>query len=250
MIFHSFNKRSLLRGKKCTGARNNYGRITVKGRKIGAKKRHRLLDFKRNSNLVASVKSIEYDPNRSSYVSLIKYCNDMYSYILTPLNVVVGDKLISSNKSQIIDGNCLALKYIPVNIPIHNIELKTNKGGQISRAAGSYSVIVSKRHDSVFLKLKSGEIRKLSSTCKATIGIVSNINSKNQKLFKAGRRRLLGFKSKVRGVAKNPFDHPHGGGEGKTSGGRHPVTRYGICTKGLRTRKNKRTERYIIKHRY
>jgi large subunit ribosomal protein L2 len=243
------NKKILIKGKKATGARNNYGHITVRGRKKGAKKSYRVIDFKRNMSSIANVKSIEYDPNRSSYIALIQYSDGIYSYILSSKNLQIKDRLISSNKAEIIDGNCLILKYIPLNIPVHNIELKVGKGGQISRSAGSFSVIISKKDKYAFLKMKSGEIRRINIQCRATIGIVSNNENKNNKLNKAGDRRFLGFKPKVRGVAKNPIDHPHGGGEGKTSGGRHPVTKYGICTKGFKTRKNKSTEKYIIKHR-
>lgn len=243
-------RKYLIKGKRATGARNNNGRITVRGRKKIVKKSYRMIDFKRMNNSLAHVEKIEYDPNRSSNIALIKYISGHLSYILATDNLTIGDNLISSNKSYFNEGNCLALKYIPVNIPIHNIELKNGKGAQISRAAGAFSVIVSKTKNKVFLKLRSGEVRSVDENCKATVGVVSNVNNKNKKLSKAGEKRLLGFKSKVRGVAKNPIDHPHGGGEGKTSSGRHPVTKYGICTKGLKTRRNKRTDRYIIKSRY
>ena len=240
-------KKKLIKGKKSTGARNNYGRITIYGRKSLIKKSYRIIDFKRLNNCISSVVKIQYDPNRSCNIALIRYISGYFSYILSTEKLIVGDKLISSNKSYFNEGNCLFLQYIPINVPIHNIELKSLKGGQVSRSAGTFSIIISKSESRVFLKLRSGEIRYFNKTCKATLGIVSNIYNKNKKLKNAGQKRLLGFKSKVRGVAKNPIDHPHGGGEGKASSGRHPVTKYGICTKGLKTRRNKRTNKYIIK---
>jgi large subunit ribosomal protein L2 len=181
---------------------------------------------------------------------LIKYADDEYSYILAPEGIKSGDKVFSSDRAEIKVGNCLALKSIPVGTLVHNVELKPKKGGQLARSAGASVTIVSKDMGKVSIKMRSGEVRVVDSDCKATIGVVSNADNKNVKLGKAGRKRWLGFRPKVRGVAKNPVDHPHGGGEGKTSGGRHPVTAWGKPTKGYRTRNNKRTNKFIVKSRH
>ena len=242
--------KGLVKGKNSSGGRNNLGRITVYGKSRGAKKKYRIIDFKRTKELSATVERFEYDPNRSANIALIKYDDNEYSYIIALENLKIGDKIISSNSAEIAIGNCMQLKNIPVGIVISNIELKPNKGAQLARSAGTSATIVNKDSGKVSIKLRSGEVRIVEGECKATIGAVSNADKKNVKLGKAGRKRWLGFRPKVRGVAKNPVDHPHGGGEGKTSGGRHPVSAWGKPTKGFKTRNNKRTDKFIIKSRH
>jgi large subunit ribosomal protein L2 len=242
--------KSLVKGKNTKGGRNNLGRITVFGKSRGAKKKYRVIDFKRSKELYAIVERFEHDPNRSANIALIKYSDNEYSYIIALENLKIGDKIISSNSAEIAVGNCMQLKNIPVGITISNVELKPKKGAQLARSAGSFATIVNKDSGKVSIKLRSGEVRMVEGECKATIGVVSNVDKKNVKLGKAGRKRWLGFRPKVRGVAKNPVDHPHGGGEGKTSGGRHPVSAWGKPTKGFKTRNNKRTDKFIIKSRH
>ncbi|MBY0580290.1 MAG: 50S ribosomal protein L2 [Rickettsiales bacterium] len=242
--------KGLVKGKNSSGGRNNLGRITVYGKSRGAKKKYRIIDFKRTKELSATVERFEYDPNRSANIALIKYDDNEYSYIIALENLKIGDKIVSSNSAEIAIGNCMQLKNIPVGIVISNIELKPNKGAQLARSAGASATIVNKDSGKVSIKLRSGEVRIVEGECKATIGTVSNADKKNVKLGKAGRKRWLGFRAKVRGVAKNPVDHPHGGGEGKTSGGRHPVSAWGKPTKGFKTRNNKRTDKFIIKSRH
>ena len=242
--------KSLVKGKNTKGGRNNLGRITVFGKSRGAKKKYRVTDFKRSKELSATVERFEHDPNRSANIALIKYSDNEYSYIIALENLKVGDKVVSSNSAEIAVGNCMQLKNIPVGIIISNVELKPKKGAQLARSAGSFATIVNKDSGKLSIKLRSGEVRMVEGECKATIGIVSNVDKKNVKLGKAGRKRWLGFRPKVRGVAKNPVDHPHGGGEGKTSGGRHPVSAWGKPTKGFKTRNNKRTDKFIIKSRH
>ncbi len=242
--------KSLVKGKNTKGGRNNLGRITVFGKSRGAKKKYRVIDFKRSKELSATVERFEHDPNRSANIALIKYSDNEYSYIIALENLKVGDKVVSSNSAEIAVGNCMQLKNIPVGIIISNVELKPKKGAQLARSAGSFATIVNKDSGKVSIKLRSGEVRMVEGECKATIGVVSNVDKKNVKLGKAGRKRWLGFRPKVRGVAKNPVDHPHGGGEGKTSGGRHPVSAWGKPTKGFKTRNNKRTDKFIIKSRH
>ena len=242
--------KSLVKGKNTKGGRNNLGRITVFGKSRGAKKKYRVIDFKRSKELSATVERFEHDPNRSANIALIKYSDNEYSYIIALENLKVGDKVVSSNSAEIAVGNCMQLKNIPVGIIISNVELKPKKGAQLARSAGSFATIVNKDSGKLSIKLRSGEVRMVEGECKATIGIVSNVDKKNVKLGKAGRKRWLGFRPKVRGVAKNPVDHPHGGGEGKTSGGRHPVSAWGKPTKGFKTRNNKRTDKFIIKSRH
>jgi len=242
--------KSLVKGKNTKGGRNNLGRITVFGKSRGAKKKYRVIDFKRSKELSATVERFEHDPNRSANIALIKYSDNEYSYIIALENLKVGDKVVSSNSAEIAVGNCMQLKNIPVGIIISNVELKSKKGAQLARSAGSFATIVNKDSGKVSIKLRSGEVRMVEGECKATIGVVSNVDKKNVKLGKAGRKRWLGFRPKVRGVAKNPVDHPHGGGEGKTSGGRHPVSAWGKPTKGFKTRNNKRTDKFIIKSRH
>ena len=235
---------------KSTGGRNNQGRITSRRIGGGVKKRYRNIDFKRNKfDIFAEVIRNEYDPNRSSFISLIKYEDGEYRYILSPQKLKVGEKITSGNKVEIKDGNCMPLKNIPVGTSIHNIELKPGAGGQLVRSAGTSAQIISKEETHVQIKLVSGEIRHVNKNSLATVGVLSNPDQKNIKLGKAGRKRYLGCRPKVRGVVMNPVDHPHGGGEGRTSGGRHPVTPWGVSTKGKKTRKNKKTNVFIIKRR-
>ena len=244
--------KSLVSKHKSTGGRNNQGRITSRRMGGGAKRKYRIIDFKRNKfDMEGEVTRIEYDPNRSSFISLIKYSDGEFRYIISPQNLSVGKKIISSNSSEIdIEiGNCLPLKNIPNGTNIHNVELKPGAGGQLARSAGTSVQIVTKEEVFVQIKQASGEIRLINKDCLATIGVVSNADNKNIKLGKAGRKRHLGFRPKVRGVVMNPVDHPHGGGEGRTSGGRHPVTPWGKSTKGKKTRNNKKTNVYILKRR-
>ena len=241
--------KSLTAGLSKKGGRNNTGRITMRRKGGGHKAKYRIIDFKRNNTESATVDRIEYDPNRSSYIALITYTDGTKSYILAPKDLKVGDQVISGEKKEIRIGNCMPMSDIPVGIDIHNIELKIGSGAQLARSAGSSTQIVGKSDGYVAIKLPSGEQRKVREECRATIGILSNIDKKNQKLGKAGRKRWLGVRPSVRGVAMNPIDHPHGGGEGKTSGGRDPVTPWGKPTKGKKTRNNKRTDKFIIKRK-
>jgi large subunit ribosomal protein L2 len=233
-----------------TGGRNNQGRITSRRMGGRVKRRYRVIDFKRNKfDMFAEVIRIEYDPNRSAFISLIKYEDGEFRYIISPQKIKIGDKVISSETAEIKEGNCLPLKNIPIGANVHNIGLKVGAGGQLARSAGSSAQIISKEDLYIQLRLASGEIRLINKNCLATVGIVSNADNKNIKLGKAGRKRYLGFRPKVRGVVMNPVDHPHGGGEGRTSGGRHPVTPWGQPTKGKRTRTNKKTNLFILKRR-
>ncbi len=241
--------KSLTAGLSKKGGRNNTGRITMRRKGGGHKAKYRIIDFKRNNTESATVDRIEYDPNRSSYIALITYTDGTKSYILAPKDLKAGDQVISGEKKEIRIGNCMPMSDIPVGIDIHNIELKIGSGAQLARSAGSSTQIVGKSNGYVAIKLPSGEQRKVREECKATIGVLSNIDKKNQKLGKAGRKRWLGVRPSVRGVAMNPIDHPHGGGEGKTSGGRDPVTPWGKPTKGKKTRNNKRTDKFIIKRK-
>ena len=233
-----------------TGGRNNHGKITSRRMGGGAKRKYRIIDFKRNKfGVEGEVIRNEYDPNRSSFISLIKYSDGEYRYILAPQDLTIGSKIVSDSKAEIIEGNCLPIKNIPVGMNIHNIELKPGAGGQIARSAGTYAQIITKETIFSQIRLSSREIRLINNNCRATIGIMSNSDNQNVKLGKAGRRRNLGFRPKVRGVVMNPVDHPHGGGEGRSSGGRHPVTPWGKSTKGKKTRNNKRTNVFILKKR-
>ena len=243
-------EKTLTVGLSKSGGRNNTGRVTSWHRGGGHKRKYRIIDFKRTKHdMSATVERIEYDPNRSSYIALIKYDDGIQSYILAPKDIKVGDKVISGSKKEIRNGNCMPMSDIPVGIDIHNIELKSGSGAQLARSAGTSTQIVGKSNGYVAIKLPSGEQRKIREECRATIGVLSNIDKKNQKLGKAGRNRWLGIRPSVRGVAMNPIDHPHGGGEGKTSGGRDPVTPWGKPTKGKKTRNNKRTDKFIIKRK-
>ena len=237
-------------GKTSTGGRNNLGRITSRSKGAGHKNKHRKIDFYRKKDDVkAKIIRIEYDPNRSAYIALLKYKDGQHSYIICPQNVKVGDEVISSNSADIKPGNCMQIKNIPTDTIIHNLEIKPGKGGQLIRSAGTYGQLIGRDASYGQIKLSSGEIRIVRVECKATIGMVSNPDKKNIKLGKAGRKRWLGVRPVVRGVAMNPVDHPHGGGEGITSGGRNPVSRKGLSAKGKKTRNNKRTNKYILKSR-
>ncbi len=240
--------KKLTSGLTKSGGRNNDGRITSRHKGGGHKRSYRMIDFKRNKDdLFATVERIEYDPNRSAFVALIKYEDGELSYILAPQRINIGDKVISGKKVDIKPGNTLELRDIPVGTIVHNIEMKPLKGGQIARSAGSYAQIVGRDLGFVALKLSSGEQRKFLDRCRATVGAVSNTDQKNINFGKAGRSRWCGKRPHVRGVVMNPVDHPHGGGEGKSSGGRHPVTPWGVSTKGKKTRKvNNRSDKYIV----
>lgn len=241
---------SLLRPLSRTGGRNNNGRIT--SRHIGGrhKRRLRVIDFRREKmDVPAKVASVEYDPNRSSRIALLHYLDGEKRYILAPVDIEVGDMVVSSENAEIKPGNTTALKNIPLGTHIHNLELKIGKGGQMIRSAGSYGQVMAKEGKYGQVRLPSGEVRKILLECKATIGQVGNIDHENISVGKAGRARWVGRRPKVRGVAMNPVDHPHGGGEGKSSGGRHPVTPWGVPTKGHKTRKNRSSAKYIVKRR-
>ena len=232
------------------GGRNSNGRITVRHRGGGHKRRYRIIDFKRNKDgIPAVVERLEYDPNRTAFIALIKYEDGQLSYIIAPQRLEVGDTVITSKTADIKPGNTLPLKNIPVGTIIHNIELKPQKGAQMVRSAGTYAQLVGRDGGYAQIKLTSGELRMVMDSCLATVGAVSNPDNMNQVLSKAGRKRHLGKRPSVRGVVMNPVDHPHGGGEGKSSGGRHPVTPWGKKTRGPKTRNNKATDRLIIRRR-
>ena len=242
--------KSLTIGKKSSSGRNNLGRITSRRRGSGHKQKYREIDFYRKKHdIEAVVERIEYDPNRTSHIMLVKYEDGERAYMLVPQNIKIGDKIISGNKKEIKIGNCMPLHDIPVGTAIHNVEMKPGGGAKIARAAGSSVQITGSDDEYSIIKLASGEIRKITSKAKATIGVLSNPDQKNIKIGKAGRNRWLGIRPSVRGVAMNPVDHPHGGGEGKSSGGRNPVSPWGQSAKGLKTRNNKRTNKYIISRR-
>ncbi|WP_341705338.1 50S ribosomal protein L2 [Ferrovibrio sp.] len=242
--------KELTEGLKKTGGRNNTGRITTRHIGGGHKRRYRMIDFKRRKfDVGASVERIEYDPNRTAFIALLKYDDGELAYILAPQRLKVGDRVIAGEKVDIKPGNAMPMKSIPVGTIIHNVEMKPGKGGQMARSAGSFVQLVGKDQGMALLRLASGEQRLVQADCMATIGAVSNPDNQNTKLGKAGRKRWLGVRPTVRGVAMNPIDHPHGGGEGRTSGGRHPVTPWGKNTKGKRTRNNKRTQNMILRRR-
>ncbi|WP_298727745.1 50S ribosomal protein L2 [uncultured Ferrovibrio sp.] len=242
--------KELTEGLKKTGGRNHFGRITTRHIGGGHKRRYRMIDFKRRKfDVGATVERIEYDPNRTAFIALIKYDDGELSYILAPQRLKVGDRVVAGEKADIKPGNAMPMKAIPVGTIIHNVELKPGKGGQMARSAGSFVQLVGKDQGMALVRLASGEQRLVQAECMATIGAVSNPDNQNTKLGKAGRKRWLGIRPTVRGVAMNPIDHPHGGGEGRTSGGRHPVTPWGKSTKGKRTRSNKRTQKMILRRR-
>jgi len=242
--------KALTEGLTKSGGRNNAGRITARRRGGGHKRLYRMIDFKRRKfDAPAKVLRLEYDPNRTAFIALIEYEDGEVSYILAPQRLEAGDTVISGASADIKPGNALPLSSIPVGTIVHNVEMKPGKGGQIARSAGTYVQLVGRDAGNALLRLGSGEVRMVRADCMATIGAVSNPDQANIKLGKAGRSRWLGKRPSVRGVAMNPVDHPHGGGEGRTSGGRHPVTPWGRPTKGAKTRHNKRTDRLIVRRR-
>ena len=239
--------KSLTVGSHSTGGRNNLGRITSRHKGAGHKQRYRQIDFyRKKDDMKAKVERIEYDPNRSAYVALIKYEDGLLNYIIAPNKINIGDEIESGQNKEIKIGNCMPLSDIPTGTDIHNIELNPNGGGKLVRSAGSSAQISGLDENYCIIKLNSGEIRKIISSARATIGSVSNSDHQNIKIGKAGRNRWRGIRPQSRGVVMNPVDHPHGGGEGKTSGGRDPVSPWGQSAKGLKTRKNKRTNKFII----
>ncbi|TWT05731.1 50S ribosomal protein L2 [Reyranella sp. CPCC 100927] len=243
--------KALTEGKHNTGGRNNHGRITGPHRGGGHKRRYRMVDFKRRKvDQPATVERMEYDPNRTAFLALIKYADGELAYILAPQRLKAGDQVVSGERVDIKPGNAMPLSNMPVGTIVHNVEMKPGKGGQIARSAGTYCQLVGKDAGYAQLKLSSGEVRMVRGECFATVGAVSNPDQQNVNFGKAGRMRWLGRKPVNRGVAMNPIDHPHGGGEGRTSGGRHPVTPWGKPTKGKKTRSNKSTDRFIVRRRH
>jgi large subunit ribosomal protein L2 len=244
-------EKKLTEGLTKKSGRNNTGRITMRRRGGGAKKRYRIIDFKRRKfDAVAVVERLEYDPNRTAHIALIRYEDGELAYILAPQRLAAGDQVVSGDKVDVKPGNAMPLRAIPVGTIIHNVELKPEKGGQLARSAGAYAQLVGRDAGYAQIRLGSGEMRMVRDTCMATIGAVSNAEHMNENLGKAGRSRHMGRRPSVRGVAMNPIDHPHGGGEGRTSGGRHPVTPWGKPTKGRKTRSNKKTDALIIRSRH
>jgi large subunit ribosomal protein L2 len=243
--------KALTEGLSKTGGRNNLGRITVRHHGGGHKRRYRLVDFKRRKlGIGALVERLEYDPNRSAFIALLRYDDGEQAYILAPQRLNAGDRVIADERIDVKPGNAGPLRNIPIGTIVHNIELKPGRGGQLARAAGTYAQLVGRDGDDAQIRLGSGEIRRVRATCMASIGAVSNPDHQNINLGKAGRKRWMGWRPTVRGVAMNPVDHPHGGGEGRTSGGRHPVTPWGKPTKGARTRRNKKTDSQIVRSRH
>jgi len=243
--------KKLTEGLTKSGGRNNTGRITARRMGGGHKRTYRLVDFKRRKfDVPAVVERLEYDPNRSGFIALIKYEDGVQAYILAPQRLKAGDKVVAGERVDVKPGNAMPLKNIPVGTVVHNVELKVGKGGQLARAAGTYLQLVGRDQGYAQLKLPSGELRIVRGECMATIGAVSNPDNSNASLSKAGRNRWLGKRPSVRGVVMNPIDHPHGGGEGRTSGGRHPVTPWGKPTKGKKTRSNKKTDGLILRRRH
>jgi large subunit ribosomal protein L2 len=242
--------KALTEGLRSQGGRNNTGRVTMWQRGGGHKRRYRIIDFKRrNFDKPATVERLEYDPNRTAFIALIKYEDGELAYILAPQRLKAGDVVVSGEKVDVKPGNAMPLKNMPVGTIVHNVEMKPGKGGQLARSAGTYVQLVGRDAGYALLKLASGELRLVRGECMATVGAVSNPDEQNIVIAKAGRSRWLGRRPHVRGVAMNPIDHPHGGGEGRTSGGRHPVTPWGKPTKGKKTRSNKATDGYIIRRR-
>ncbi len=243
-------EKSLLAPLNKKAGRNNTGSIMVRHRGGGTRRKYRIIDFKRDkSDMIATVMTIEYDPNRSARIALLQYADGEKRYILAPVEIKVGDQVESGDSVDIKPGNCLPLKNMPLGSLIHNIEMKIGKGGQLVRSAGTYAQLMAKDGQRAQVKMPSGEVRYIHQQCRATLGQLSNPEHDNISIGKAGRSRWLGLRPKVRGVAMNPVDHPHGGGEGKSSGGRHPVTPWGVPTKGHKTRKNKSTDKDIFKRR-
>jgi len=248
--------KALTEGKNKTGGRNNKGHVTSRGIAGGHKQKYRYIDFKRrNWGVEGTVERLEYDPNRTAFIALVNYGTDaegkvQQAYILAPQRLGVGDKVIADKRTDVKPGNAMELGQMPVGTIVHNVEMKPMKGGQIARSAGTYVQVVGRDRGMVIVRLNSGEQRYIHGECMATVGAVSNPDNQNQNLGKAGRSRWMGSRPLTRGVAKNPVDHPHGGGEGRTSGGRHPVTPWGKPTKGARTRHNKATDKMIIRSRH
>ena len=243
-------EKSLLLPKQRTGGRNNVGRLSVRHQGGGHKRQYRRIDFKRDKyGIPAKVAAIEYDPNRSARIALLHYVDGEKRYILHPLGLQVGATVVSGPEADILVGNTLPLRNIPVGTSVHNIELRKGKGAQLVRSAGSAAQLIAKEGEYAQVRMPSGEVRQIHIDCLATIGQVGNLDHGNVTVGKAGRSRWLGIRPSVRGVAMNPVDHPHGGGEGKTSGGRHPVTPWGQPTRGFKTRNNKRTDRFIIRRK-
>src|SRR5688572_23184206 len=244
-------EKSLVEGLTSKGGRNNAGRVTVRFRGGGAKKLYRIIDFKRRKfDIPGTVERLEYDPNRTAFIALVKYADGELAYILAPQRLKAGDQIIAAEKVDVKPGNAAPLRGLPVGTIIHNVEMKPLKGGQIARSAGAYAQLVGRDGGYAQIRLNSGELRMVPDGCMATVGAVSNPDHMNEVMGKAGRNRHKGRRPHVRGVAMNPVDHPHGGGEGKTSGGRHPVTPWGKPTKGRKTRTNKATDRLIIRSRH
>ena len=243
--------KQLTEGKSHSGGRNNHGRTTVRFRGGGHKQTYRHVDFRRNSKLgvSATVERLEYDPNRTAWIALVKYADGELAYIIAPQRLKAGDVVIAAERADIKPGNAMPLGSVPVGTIVHNVELKPGAGGKIARSAGTYVQLVGKDAGYAQVKLMSGEVRTVRAECMATIGAVSNPDNSNQQIGKAGRSRWLGRRPHNRGVVMNPVDHPHGGGDGRTSGGRHPVTPWGKPTKGAKTRNNKRTDRLIVRRR-
>jgi large subunit ribosomal protein L2 len=243
--------KKLVESLKKSGGRNSQGHTTIRFRGGGHKRKYRIIDFKRDKyEIPGTVETVEYDPNRSARIALVKYADGERRYMLAPLGLTVGDRVISTDKeADIVPGNALPLKNIPVGTIIHNIEFKVGKGGQIARTAGAAATLMAKEGKHALIKMPSGELRKIILECRATVGQVGNVEHSNIKIGKAGRSRWLGKRPHVRGTVMNPVDHPHGGGEGKTKGGRIPVTPWGKPTKGYKTRRNKQTQKFIVKRR-
>ncbi len=242
--------KNLTEGLKSTGGRNNHGHITTRHHGGGHRRRYRMVDFKRKKfDVAGTVERIEYDPNRTAFIALLRYADGELAYILAPQRLAVGDSVVSGERADIKPGNALPMRNIPVGTVIHNVELKPGGGGKLARSAGTFVQLVGKDQGYALLRLSSGETRKVPGECLATIGAVSNPDQQNVKIGKAGRNRWMGWRPSVRGTAMNPIDHPHGGGEGRTKGGRHPVTPWGKPTKGAKTRHNKQTDKLIIRRR-
>jgi len=243
--------RPLLEPLKKSGGRDSKGHISIRHRGGGHKRKYRVIDFKRNKiDVPGEIETVEYDPNRSSFISLIKYRDGERRYILFPMDAKVGDMIISADKQvDILPGNAMPIRYIPLGTVVHNIELRKDKGGQMAKSAGSGAQILAKEGNYAQLRLPSSEIRKIHLDCRATVGQIGNVDHKNISIGKAGRNRWKGKRPHVRGTAMNPVDHPHGGGEGKAKGGRNPVSPWGMPTKGYKTRRNKRTQKFIVRRR-
>jgi large subunit ribosomal protein L2 len=243
--------KGLVEGKHSTGGRNSYGRVTVRWRGGGHKRAYRLIDFKRRKlDVIGTIERLEYDPNRTAFIALVRYADGELNYILAPQRLAAGDTIIASKSADVKPGNAMPLSAMPVGTIVHNIEMKLGAGGQIARSAGTYAQYVGREQGYAILRLNSGEQRLVNQNCFATVGAVSNPDHGNVNIGKAGRNRWKGRMPSVRGVAMNPVDHPLGGGEGRTSGGRHPVTPWGKPTKGAKTRKNKRTNKFISRSRH